>query len=104
MEYINDTKKRFIKELKIAAKHYSSFMFECTFNSVTYSDYELVDIFSEYLDELGFEDFKVSASIDYDNSIVCKIELKWEDKEKISSLNYIMMLLKYLESTAYFFL
>ena len=82
MEYINDTKKRFIKELKIAAKHYSSFMFECTFNSVTYSDYELVDIFSEYLDELGFEDFKVSASIDYDNSIVCKIELKWEDKEK----------------------
>lgn len=82
MEYINDTKKRFIKELKIAARHYSSFMFECTFNSVTYSDYELVDIFSEYLDELGFEDFKVSASIEYDNSVVCKIELKWEDKEK----------------------
>lgn len=50
MEYINDTKKRFINELKIAARHYSSFMFECTFNSVTYSDYELVDIFSEYLD------------------------------------------------------
>ena len=52
MEYINDTKKRFIKELKIAARHYSSFMFKCTFNSVTYSDYELVDIFSEYLDGL----------------------------------------------------
>lgn len=57
-------------------------MFECTFNSVTYSDYELVDIFSEYLDELGFEDFKISASIEYDKVIVCKIELKWEDKEK----------------------
>lgn len=84
MEYINDTKKRFIKEIKIAARHYSSFMFECTFNSVTYSDYELVDIFSEYLDELGFEDFKVSAFAEDNNVIVCKIKLKWEEKEKDS--------------------
>lgn len=84
MEYINGVKEIFIKELKIVAKHYSSFVFEYNFNSVTYSDYEIVDIFAEYLDELGFELFKVSASTEHDKSIVCKIELKWEEKEKDS--------------------
>ena len=84
MEYINDTKKRFIKELKIAARHYSSFMFEYVFDIEEYKDYEIVNAFSEYLDELGFEDFKVSAFAEDNNVIMCKIKLKLEEKEKDS--------------------
>lgn len=34
------------------------------------------------MDELGFEDFKVSVFAEDDKSIVCKIRLKLEEKEK----------------------
>lgn len=102
MEYINDIKKRFIKVLKIAPRYDSSFMFKCKFNSITYSDYEIVDIFSEYLDELGFEDFKILACVE-DEVIVCKIELKWEEKEKDSKFKLYNKVIEISKKNGVFF-
>lgn len=84
MKTIKDAKKEFVKELKIIARYYSSSRFVYEFDIKEYKDYEVVDAFSEYLDELGFEDFKVSAFAEDDKIIVCKIKLKWEEKEKDS--------------------
>lgn len=82
MNTIKEAKKEFVKELKISARYSSSEIFVYKFDIKEYSDYEIVDAFSEYLDELGFEYFKVSASTENDKLIMCKIELKWEDEEK----------------------
>lgn len=84
MKTIKDSKKEFVKKLKDVARYHSSFLFEYVFDIEEYKDYEIVNAFSEYLDELGFEDFKVSAFAEDNNVIVCKIKLKWEEKEKDS--------------------
>lgn len=84
MKTIKDAKKEFIRELKDVARYRSSFLFEYVFDIKEYSDYEIMDAFSKYLDELGFEDFKVSAWVEDNEVIVCTIKLKWEEKEKDS--------------------
>lgn len=84
MKTIKDTKKELVKELKIIARYHSSALLIYRFCIKEYSENEIVDAFSEYLDELGFEDFKVSAFAENDKFIVCKIKLKWEEKEKDS--------------------
>lgn len=84
MKTIKDTKKELVKELKIIARYHSSALLIYRFCIKEYSENEIVDAFSEYLDELGFEDFKVSAFAEDDKIIVCKIKLKWEEKEKDS--------------------
>jgi hypothetical protein len=84
MKTIKDTKKELVKELKIIARYHSSALLIYRFCIKEYSENEIVDAFSEYLDELGFEDFKVSAFAENDKSIVCKIRLEWQEKEKDS--------------------